>query len=189
MKKLLLALVAFAFCGAAHAQFVISPGINYVSVKTEATTPATVSAEGDGLGIDMRLGYIFPMGFYIGGMYSYLSGSFAFAPSLGSDAKDSGSLLGPTIGYYNPMGFNMLFTYHLMGDSKSELNGVTATFKGASGFQFDIGWNFPITSVFGLGPQITYKSIEYGKVDTGTEVTTDYKYTTIDPYLAFWFMF
>ena len=177
MKKLVLAIAVLIVGTWAHAQVVFSPGISYNDwERNDGTTTSKIARTT----IDLRLGYTLPMGFYFGGMYTIEN------DTLGS-TDVSTDRIGATVGYHNPMGFTALFTYHLVGNSDIG----TGELSGGSGMQFDLAWVFPLASSFSLGPQLTYRSIEYSKFTaTGSaEVDTDYTDTQIVPYINLWFMF
>lgn len=175
MKKLLLFLSITFLSVIASANIVFSPGLSYLSSDVDNNG---ATSESSNLRADVRLGYVMPMGLYLGGMYAHLSND-----SGSSDS--SGSLIGPTVGYSSMMGFYTLLTYHIIGEV-----GDTTKFTGGKGPQIDIGWVFPLSSGFAIGPQFTYRSISFDKVETGGVSTdTDYTETTIAPYLSLWFMF
>jgi hypothetical protein len=182
MKKIALLLTSLFFACGALAQIVVSPGISYTSDKVDVTQPASISGasyETQETRVDMRLGYILPMGLYLGANYAHVG------QTIGNDSS-SGYLAGPSIGYFSHgTGFYGLLTYHVMGEM-----GDSTKFTGAQGPQVDVGWIFPITSVFSIGPQLTWRSIEFGNIESGgTSVNTDYKRDTIAPYVSLWFMF
>ena len=161
----------------AMGSIVLSPGVAY---KTSSVEVSGAKTESNQMLIDGRLGYVLPMGLYVGGMYSILNQG---------DEVDSngGHLMGPSIGYYSMMGFYTLLTYHILGEMDTS---STQTLTGGKGPQIDIGWVFPISSFFAIGPQMSYRSVEFDKVEnSGVSTDTDYKATTIQPYLSLWFMF
>ena len=180
MKKLLAMTLCLLLAAPAVASFVLSPNISYITNDVEETqpTPGNTSELGE-TRIDAKLGYILPMGLYVGGMYSSVS--------LKSGAtSNSGSLIGPSIGYYSPMVFYTMLTYIIMGEQ--DLGPTTMT--GAKGPQIDIGWVFPLSAYFAIGPQMTWRSVEFDKAETGgVSVDTDHTRTSIAPYLTLWFMF
>ena len=179
MKFLILASVSLLiFSSYGQAQVVFSPGLAYLSDTQEQTDPTSSNVETSQLRADIRLGYILPMGLYVGGMYAYNS-----VDVNGTDS--TGFLAGPSVGYHSMMGFYTMLTYHILGET-----GDTTKFTGAKGPPVDIGWVFPLTSSFALGPQITYRSVEFDKIETaGSSIDTDLKQTSIAPYLSLWFMF
>lgn len=181
MKKL----ISIAFClliaVPAMAEFVIAPGISYGETTTTQSTPGTSDVTVGETRIDVKVGYILPMGLYLGGMYADISENQ-------NGVKNKGNLIGPSIGYYSMMGFHALLTYHIMGSM--ETAGGAAEYTGGKGPQVDIGWVFPLSTYFAIGPQMTWRSIEFDKLEGGgLSFDTDEKRTSIVPYLSLWFMF
>lgn len=178
MKLLALAMVLVG--SVANAQFVISPSVSYISTKYEGTQNAVTPSEATATYVDARVGYIMPMGFYFGGMYSNISGN----------SGTSGYNVGPSIGFHDMSGFYGILTYHLAGQMDVGTTTGTVTFKNPAGPQVDVGWIVPVTSMFHVGPQVTWRSLKYSKANiAGVEVDTDQKITNIQPYITFWFMF
>ena len=108
-------------------------------------------------------------------MSSYDNGSY----------NQKGFAAGPTVGYSHYSGFYTLFTYFLMAEFKVD---STNTFTDGMGPQVDIGWAFPLTSSFHIGPQITYRSITFDKQDPGA-VSVEITRTDLVPAINLWFNF
>jgi hypothetical protein len=170
--RFMIALVVLFSSLAANAEIVFSPSVSYLSQKDENS--GTVSEEKIGT-YDFKLGYLHQSGLYLGGMYSMMKVN-----------DDSGSSLAATVGYHHFSGFFALFSYHLMAEMDAGANKI----KNGVGPQIDLGWVFPLTSMFSVGPQITYRSINYKKADTGG-VTSDIDFTrsNLMPYITLWFRF
>ena len=180
MNKILMVLASLILSTQALAAVVISPGVSYSTNKAEATQPNATQSESAQTVIDARLGYVLPMGLYLGGMYSLIT------MDDGTD-KNSGNLIGPSVGYYSMMGFYSIFTYHILGELDLD---STTKLTGAKGPQVDVGWVFPLSAYFAIGPQMTYRSVEFDKIEgTGTSIDTDNKFTGIEPYVTLLFMF
>jgi len=181
VNRVILGVLALVFSFNAAASVVFSPGLSYTSSNTEDS--AATSVESSSFRADVRLGYIFDMGLYVGAMYQ--------VDSTNDDITDPTSYnVGPTLGYYHSKGFYGLVTYHLIGDSKNVLvDGDKYT--DAQGPQVDIGWVFPLASSFYIGPQVTWKQIKYGNYEDAAEVASaaDRTVSEIRPYLSLWFMF
>lgn len=176
--------VVLGISATASANLVLSPALGYYTNKQDATQPGAIAqdTETSELRADIRLGYVLPMGLYLGGMYSHLGQESC---TNGSCADSSGFLVGPSLGYHSLTGFYTLLTYHIMGEQ-----GDAAKFTGGKGPQVDLGWVFPISSYVAIGPQITWRSVEYDKLEVGgTSQDTDFKTTSIAPYVSLWFMF
>lgn len=179
MKKILSVVFCLLLSVPAFSSIVFSPGVSYRTTDTEASQPSAINSEGSETIIDVKLGYVLPMGLYLGGMYSAISGKTAVD-------NDKGKLIGPSIGYYSPMGFYTFLTYHIIGD----LDRGGDTLTGGKGPQLDLGWVFPLSANFAIGPQMTWRSTEFDKRETaGVSVDTDYKTSSLSPYVSLWFMF
>jgi hypothetical protein len=162
----------------ASAQIVFSPSVSYMTEETEVSG---VSSEYNKMFLDFRLGYLHASGLFLGGMYSM---------SSLADGNDShkGYAVGPTLGFSHYSGFYTLFTYFLMAE-QDQMNG-TDTATDGMGPQIDIGWAFPVTATFHIGPQLTYRSVTYDKMDqSGTSVTLESTRTDIMPAINLWFNF
>lgn len=90
MKKIVIVLISALIATPALAQFVVSPNLGYYQNEIEYNNATDESTQ---TRLDLRMGYILPMGLYLGGMYSYINDE-----SCGTTCDDgSGSLLGPTL--------------------------------------------------------------------------------------------
>lgn len=101
---------------------------------------------------DLKLGYNFPSGLYLGGIYS------GYKHDTG--ANNTRSLLGGTVGYHSDGWFidgSYLFSGQL------DLSG--SKLKGAHGLNIDFGYNTMMSSNIYIGVQASYKSITYDKKD------------------------
>lgn len=162
----------------AQAQIVFAPSITYSSTEIESPGGTTDS---DSMVIDLKVGYQHASGLILGANYSMNN------MALFND-DDSGFSLGPMVGFSHYNGFYALFSYFIMGEF--EQGNSTTTLTEGMGPQVDIGWVFPITSSFSLGPQITYKSITYDTIESaGVETTQENTITEINPFITLWFRF
>jgi hypothetical protein len=67
---------------------------------------------------------------------------------------------------------------------------ATNTLTDGMGPQIDVGWAFPITATFHLGPQITYRSVGFDKLETsGVSADADVTLSYIMPAINLWFNF
>jgi len=181
MKKLLLILSIFGLASTASATIVFSPGVSYSSNDTDTGSGTSSGSE---LLLDVKLGYIFPMGFYVGGIYHNASNS---AGSAVNDEK--ATAFGPSVGYFSPMGFYVTGHYFLVAE-RNDYGVAGGDASEGTGPQVDLGWVFPLTSVFSMGPQLTYRSLNYSKADVGGVATDiDVTRTEIRPYISLFFMF
>lgn len=182
MKNFVFALSLLLLSSVASANLVFSPNIGYYSTSTDESTPSTVNREETFTYLDMKVGYVMPMGLYFGGMYSSTSSESCAG---GTCSDGSGFNIGPTIGYMSAQGIYAHLTYYIMGEE-----GDNPKNSGGKGPQIDLGWMFPLSSSFFLGPQLTYRSIEYDtREENSISADTDEKDTVIAPYISLWFMF
>ncbi len=174
--RILLGILVVCVTSMASANIVFSPSFSYMSEETE--NAGTTTREYTKSFYDFRLGYLAPSGLYLGGMYSmssYDDGSY----------NQKGFAVGPTVGFKHYAGFYALFTYFLMAELKTS---SVSTLTDGMGPQVDIGWAFPLTSSFHLGPQITYRSITFDKQDPGA-VSVEITQTDLVPAINLWFNF
>lgn len=171
--KFLVVLGLFFTVVTAQAEIVFSPSFSYFKTEDES---GGVTVETEVSTYDFKLGYVHPSGLFLGGMYQ-----------MRAENDNDGSAVGPTLGFSHYSGFYALFTYFLMAEQDLS---DTRTLTDGMGPQVDLGWVFPITSSFLLGPQISYRSIGYDKEEnSGVESTADYTRSEILPYISLWFRF
>lgn len=138
MKSLFL-LLAFA-PSIALANFEFSPSLSvYKSDKDTSMSQ-----------IELRAGYEFESGLYVGGFYSLASDKFI-------DGADQW-LLGPQIGY-NMWGFYSLVGYNFVGEQDLHSGGIK--YSNPNGLQASIGYRIEVTQDVFLSPEITWRSIEW----------------------------
>ena len=174
--RILLGILVLCATSMASANVVFSPSFSYMTEEIEQA--GTTVRELTKTSYDFRLGYLHPSGLYLGGMYIMTSRD-------DGNYNEKGFAVGPTVGFSHYAGFYALFTYFLMAENKVAAD---TTFTDGMGPQVDIGWAFPLTSSFHLGPQITYRSITYDKVDPGA-VALETTQTEIVPAINLWFNF
>lgn len=174
-KLILWALSMFSFFPAS-AGYVFAPAITYYERETHDTgnfSEARLTT------LDLRVGYLFDFGLYVGGLYSMSD------EKLAVDVTDF--VFGPTVGYKYGNVYALL-TYHLIGDR--DLSSAGYRYSKGSGVQVDIGYLVPVTETFSLGPQLSYKNVKYSDVEIqGTQSAADYKWNGITPYFSLWFHF
>ena len=174
MKYLLGLSVLFSVV-VAQAEIAFSPSFSYF--KQEDESAGVAAGELEITTYDFKLGYVHSSGLFLGGMYqtSKYNDDKAFA-------------VGPTLGFKHYSGFYALFTYFLMAEYEVAGGG---TFTDGMGPQIDVGWMFPLTYMFYIGPQISYRSLNYGKAEAagGTSVDADYTRSQVLPYISLWFRF
>lgn len=168
----------------ARAGLAFSPAVNYTTQKETDQSGILGHSDSKVMIIDFRLGYVFPEnGLFLGGMYKLENSTY-------SNGDMKGFAVGPSLGYVNG-GFSFIATYHFMGERKYTFSGVEAKFTDGKGYQFDLAWAPEVSPNFGLGPQLTYRTIKYAQSQNGTAAATSnsYEVTTIAPAFVFWFKF
>lgn len=172
--KFLIGLSVFFCVFSAQAEINFSPSFSYFKLEDENGGAAT--SELELTTYDFKLGYVHSSGLFLGGMYQ-----------MSKFNDDQATAVGPTLGFKHYSGFYALFTYFLMAEQES---GASTTFTDGMGPQIDVGWMFPLTYMFYIGPQISYRSINYSKVDiSGASVETDFTRSNVLPYISLWFRF
>lgn len=175
------------FGSTAHAEFGFSPTVHYSQNKItdEVSGASTTSSDSVYQTLDFRIGYIAPAtGLWLGGMYTMERAT------VSTNSEFSGSGYGPSVGFLRN-GFNFIGTYVLSAERTYTNSGVTTKYRDGKGYQLDFGYYFLITQGFGLGPQFTYKTIKYSKTQVGAaaETSDTRDVTSLEPYLAFFFLF
>lgn len=197
MKAVIAVLVVVTafYAAPTFASIAFTPTLSHISTSTSDANSTPESKENEATTyIDLRLGYLMPGGFYLGGIYGIDSGTGRSESTTTTDTDRSASRLGASVGFVMG-GFNLLGHYFLTAqESDKRSSTVTDKYTEGSGMQLDIGWSFPLTGTILFGPQITwsnmtYKSRERTSGGATTTTTKDYNRTEIRPHLAFWFMF
>lgn len=149
---------------------VVIPSLMYSSVdESNEVTGASVNDRARDLFFyDFKIGYIFRGGFYFGLLYAGES-----VDINSNSPKTTRESLGASIGYIRH-GWSLAAT--LFPYSKQDLDGTAdvAKYSEGLGFQLDAGYFFRLSPYFSLGPQLTYKSIQYSDAESATtSVTAD----------------
>ena len=177
MKKALLSLIAiFAITGTyatANAGVLINASVHYDSI-TSGTSNSTADVVETTL--DGTVGYVLPMGLYLGATYE----------SFGYDDGFSYAGYGPTVGFAN-MGFYFDLSYLLSVTGTND----TTDYSEGTGILARAGYTHMFTDSFGLGPSISYRDLTFATVETnGIEVpNTEAVWTKIMPMITLAFMF
>ena len=177
LKKLsLVVLILLMFETARAAGFMFAPSITYMQQEysdglNEADTKLTI--------IDLKLGYTFDMGLFIGGLYSLQD------HDLLTDSSDS--FFGPTIGYSNS-GFFVAGTYYIYGEK--DFTDGSAKLSNVQGFQIDLTYGVPVTDTLLIGPQLTFHSYKFKETQVaGVASETDQEFSGLTPYFALMFLY
>ena len=178
LKKIsLLLFISLSFNVAAQGAILLTPSLTYMDQKVEDEnnneTKRNLTI------IDLRLGYVFDFGLYIGGLYSIHDRNIA------TDASDS--YFGPSLGYYNS-GFLAVATFYVYGER--DLTNGDGKFTDLSGYQLDFSYSIPVAEDFSIGPQLTYHTVKFGDLQTsGFSNSVDYTFSGITPYFNMTFFF
>lgn len=100
--------------------------------------------------IELRMGYTFEFGLYVGGFYNLASTKFI-------DHTDQ-YFLGPQIGY-TWKGVYALAGYTLTGEQDLASGGVK--YSRPMGYQLSVGYRLEVVPDVFLGPEFTYRDVEY----------------------------
>jgi hypothetical protein len=195
MKLLCLILVLMggvsSFAPSAEAQIAFSPTVFYSDFNDkDDNSTSNASSSSKNMLIDLRLGFMMLEGIYVGGIYSTEQGS---GSSNGVDTLRDGKRYGPSIGLILS-DFNFLIHYFVSADLGTKSGSTQNDYSDGSGLQFDAGWKFMLFDIVGIGPQLTYRNINYKKAtqttSTGSSVGTNtYNRSETEPRLAFWVTF
>ncbi len=166
----------------AQAQFVFSPTFSYREDKTETSAGTSDRKE---TVFNFRMLYQLGGGLAVGGLYGIDT------IDSGGGSTEKATAYGPSIGYLpQGAGFNLVGTYLVFAERENKSSSSTTMYKDGKGLQIDAGYAMTVGS-FGLGPQLTWRSIEYKKVQVngGTDSSTSLKRTEIRPMIALFFHF
>lgn len=144
-----------------------------------------VTAKGDALGggeskdhrthLDFKLGYLMSNSFYVGLLHS----NFSHNTSTDSPSR---AATGVSVGYHSG---GLYFDLNYFATAEYKISG-TASYKEGSGFGADFGYNVPMSSSFYLGFQLSYKSLEYKKIN---DVSSTNTFTELAPMFNLGFYF
>jgi hypothetical protein len=144
--------------------------------------------------LSASLGYLFEMGFFLGG--TYFSSDESLKTEVGgsttSEVKQTYQAYGPTIGWIGDM-FYLLGTYHLSPVFTTGTDSQKITLSGSTGYQVDLGMLYWVHSQIAIGPQLTYYVANYTKQKGSNGVESALpsmaNHTFIRPMLTFAFLF
>lgn len=160
-----------------QAAVIFAPSISYMEQTNDDTTTETNAKL---TVVDLRLGYTFDMGLYVGGLYSIQDHNLASVDS-------SDSYLGPTIGFYKS-GFLIAGTYYFYGEK--DLTDGSGKRSKVSGYQVDLSYTVPLTKSLRIGPQLTYYAIDFDEIEVnGFAQSQEFSFSGITPAFNLLFMF
>lgn len=173
--KFLFVIFSLFFGSSAFAQqgLVFSPAFLVFSFDEEENS--STFAKVDAQYMDFSLGYIMSQGVYLGGLYSQMK-------------REDGNTKRTRTSYGAALGFvykQFFLIGHYIIESTYETS-PNSELKDGNGFQGNIGYWFPVTGPFHVGPQLVLRNITYSKRNTSeTDATTS---ETL-PYLSLAFIF
>ncbi|MBY0385373.1 hypothetical protein K2X05_09460 [bacterium] len=131
--------------------------------------------------LELRVGYKFDFGLYLGGFYNVVSQKY-LKPETSSDY-----FLGLQAGYeYH--GLYGLAGYVLDGDQDMDSGGTK--YSGATGLQVTLGYRLPVMEDVYLGPEITYRKVSFkDKEISGIASSVSRHDETIIPAISLYFAF
>lgn len=166
----------------AQAEFVFSPTFSYRQDKIETSSGTTDQKETI---LNFRMLYQLGGGLAVGGLYSMDT------VDSGDGQTEKATAYGPSIGFLpQGPGFNLIGTYLVFAEREYKQSSSMIKYKDGKGMQIDVGYALMVGK-FGLGPQLSWRSIEYKKVQLngGTDSSTTLKLTEIRPMIALFFSF
>ncbi len=135
------------------------------------------AAKETGSGFDSKttLGYVFGGAWFVGLTSNSYTLTTKRSNRVGGDEgkkeKTQNSQMGATVGYLHN-NWRFMFTSYLSGkksvheqgfDQSGATGDLTVKNKNITGSEIVVGYLFPISSNFGIGPSLVYKSFSYGK--------------------------
>ena len=132
--------------------------------------------------MDINLGYQMSNGLYLGALYVTDSGEI-------STLKSTVTGLGVSVGYMKSGWF--VHGHYILSSEFDQDTSTADKWKKGTGIQTDLGYMAPISGVFYLGIQLTYRALEYKTFESsGVDITTStYKLTDMTPKLRLTFIF
>jgi hypothetical protein len=176
--------VFFAAGSSALAQVVFDPAVRHTKIKVTDASGVQGSIDTRQTVFDLKLGYLLaPHGVLVGGMYKIENANFR-----GGDSR--GYAIGPVVGWTDGR-FLVAGTVFLTGERKLTTGGVETKYSSLAGYQLDLAYTCAITTSFGLGPQLTYRSVKFGKTAVGSaaESGQSLEETEMIPAIALHFAF
>lgn len=125
---------------------------------------------------DANLGYVTSFDLYLGATYV---SSTSEVKADDATSKEKSNAYGPSIGLFFGPGFSIIGSY-LLGATSDD-------FKDGTGMQADLGWRSELGRGFFMGFKLSYRSVEYTKHKTFTDVKL--KEAGMAPYVSLGFLF
>ena len=162
---------------------IFSPSFIYSTIdESNQVTGGTVNDRSRSLLLyDVRLGYVFRGGFYFGLLFA--GETVDINTNSPSSSRQS---IGISFGYLRKGWF---ISGHAFPYSKQTLTGTTdvSEYSDGLGFQLDAAYYFRLGRFVSLGPQLVYKSIQYGEGEsavTSVDADAQSQHTVLTPMLT-----
>jgi hypothetical protein len=165
--RLLVFALIFFYNPNSRADFVFSPSLFY---KTYSEGDNGSSVDVTETYYDVNLDYLGASGLLLGGIYSHMS------REQGS-SETARTAYGVSIGYTDTSWF---LRGHYFLSSEYEV-GTNRKYTDGKGYQLDVGYWFQGFSKLKLGPQLTYRSLNYSKYNSQK---ADHTSTDLMPYFS-----
>ena len=154
------------------AGFALNPSYNWYHSDTEASQSQ----------VELRVGYAFESGLYLGGFYDLVSQKFLDTPNDSSDYY-----VGLHLGY-EYMGVYGLLGYVINGDQDMSSGGTK--YSGAQGVQLTAGYRILIAEDIFIAPEATYRKVSFQDVEvSGLAGSVNRKDEVIMPGISVYFAF
>lgn len=159
--------------------FSVAPALFYATSEYDRTEIGGGTGESSSLYYDLRLGYSWSNGMYAGAIYG--------TRGDGNGTNDfAETYMGASFGYSND-GWIAVLHYFI---SAEEEIGTNTSLTSGTGFGLDIGYMWSVNNTFSIGPQLSYRTFSYTKLDVaGTETDKDTSQAYTLPYIALGFSF
>jgi len=110
-----------------------------------------------------KLGYQWSSGLYLGAAYE---SSASYLNATGTPTPEKRISYGPAIGY----GSNGFFIIGSYFSSTTDTKSDGSYFSGGTGYEVELGYNYPVTSNFYLGVSLVYNNYTWTNYTVGTTV-------------------
>ncbi len=167
--------------------------VNKNDTSSYTESPGAATETGSGMDTKTTLGAVLG-GWFVGATYNHYSLSTKRSNRVGGDSglKESttNTQLGATIGWIGAnwrfLGTAILSGEKVVNTKNIDNTGVTGnkkiTNKEASGFQALIGYSYPVTNNFAIGPTLAYRSLVFTKQSKVNRLNSAENYSNVSLY-------
>ena len=180
---------AFETIAEASGELIINPAITgsqEESHRGDSTSKDTV------IRLNVGAGTTFGDGYYVG--IKYLSSGIenTFDDSADTSKAELHSY-GVSVGYYSKASFTLCLSLLINPEYTLADDDDSASLKGGTGYLLDIGWRTKINATWSVGPQLSYTSVTYKKIEVDGSTSNleggTWSDKQIYPYLGLWLFF